>query len=161
MKNLLLILALFVVGCSEYSSYEECMAKEVSKNKGKNSTIIMSYCGEYKSSRSSRKSKSWTYEKVDRDDWDYEYYVKGRSVYVGVTNNRKKTISAIKQYPYDLDKDGNCPNIDSEYAFKKATIHSTYINLGQTRSVTARGAGGCLKVWALWKRPTRFYEFWK
>ena len=31
MKNLLLILALFVVGCSEYGSYTECNLKERTK----------------------------------------------------------------------------------------------------------------------------------
>ena len=45
MKNLLLILALFVVGCAEYNSLAECKLKETQKLGGiENRNLVDNYC---------------------------------------------------------------------------------------------------------------------
>ena len=47
MKNLLLILALFVVGCAEYNSLAECKLKETQKLgevKAKDRSLVRNYC---------------------------------------------------------------------------------------------------------------------
>jgi hypothetical protein len=155
MKNLLLILALFVVGCSEYGSYDECMTKEIAENDGKQNHYISRYCSDFAENRKPKKKnkkKDYKYYGIDNYDAEVEWerQNKRRYLFLKIRNKGDEIIKAYRYFNSSKDENGQCIGVKNSYKYSSLkTIGG--IAPGQTGKykVFHNKENPCWAVWAM------------